>query len=180
MTDGAVSNHETALGPALGPAQEPAHASAQASAESQPTPQPGDLIAVYGTLRAGLRNHSLLDGRAEFVSDGYIRGRLHFVHVERPYPYPAYVPLDPILEPSRPVDEAERVEVEVYRVVDAAAWDELDELELFDPIDPENSEYVRELVTVYPRELSAWTYVFNREIGPTEPQIHGDWTRHPG
>jgi gamma-glutamylcyclotransferase (GGCT)/AIG2-like uncharacterized protein YtfP len=109
------------------------------------TPMPGRLLAVYGTLRRGDRNHHLLAG-AQFRGTGLVAGRLFEVPMSsyRPYAYPALV-----------VDEAQqahgalgggRVEVEVVQLPDAAMLAALDELEAFDPDEPDGSEFVRRLV----------------------------------
>jgi gamma-glutamylcyclotransferase (GGCT)/AIG2-like uncharacterized protein YtfP len=127
------------------------------------------VLAVYGTLRRGQRNHGIL-GDAAFLGAGRIQGTLHDVPRApfRPYPYPALV-----LEP------AGVVEVELYRLSGARALARIDALERYDPADIEGSQYVRLEVAVSGGPVErAWAYVYRGPLGELgEPIPCGDWLR---
>ncbi len=146
------------------------------------------LLAVYGTLRRGCRNHHVLAG-SEHVVDGAVSGLLHeMVASQRlDYTYPLLV------VPPQARADAPRVVVEVYRVTDPQVLAHLDVLEAYDPADPGGSEYVRTLVPL----LAADPVVVPSGPGPTQVQVYayagavdvaeqgpvlpgGDWCTHKG
>lgn len=120
-------------------------------------------IFVYGTLMRGLsRHHFMTDGR--FEGEASAKGRLITLGE-----YPALL------------DGAGTVRGEVYSFDDLpAALDVLDDVENFDPTNPDASEYVREVRDVVldgGEKMCAWLYVYNRprENAPIIPS--GDWRR---
>ncbi|MCI0688279.1 MAG: gamma-glutamylcyclotransferase [Sporichthyaceae bacterium] len=132
------------------------------------------VVAVYGTLRHGERNHDLLDG-AEFLGSARVAGSLYEVPTApyRPYAYPALV-----------VSGEGSVAVELYRISSVTMLAALDELELYQPGDEAVSQYLRRTVPVLEHRAgpggtpigTAAVYLYN---GPPEDLGKlletGDW-----
>jgi gamma-glutamylcyclotransferase (GGCT)/AIG2-like uncharacterized protein YtfP len=128
------------------------------------------VLAVYGTLRRGEPNDSLLRG-ARYLGTGRIAGRMREMPrtAAREYAYPSLI-----------LDGSGEVFIELYELTNPAMLDAADALEAYDPADAAGSEYVRRLVPVIDGPVaSAWVYVYN---GPPnamgEPIPDGDWVAH--
>ena len=108
----------------------------------------------------GFNLHHYLAG-ATFVGEGWVAGRL--VSVGR---YPGLL------------DGDGEVSGEIYRLEDVASLEALDDLEEFDPADPERSEYLRIVRDVHGENgatVSAWVYLYNRDASTAPDVTSGNW-----
>lgn len=121
---------------------------------------PTNIIAVYGTLRAGLNNHSLIS-KCKRIGHGWLTGfRMYNLG-----DYPGAI---------RTHDESGRMRVEWYDVSDGQLA-ELDKLEGYCSDKTHSSLYIRKYVgSPYGR---GWIYIYNRDVDENTYMEAGDWTR---
>lgn len=133
---------------------------AAASLEGDPHAD-STFIFVYGGLMRGFDLHHHLAG-AMFVGEGWTLGRL--VALGR---YPGLLEGDG------------KVEGEIYKLDDAAAsLEALDDLEDFNPGDPDKSMYLRVVRKVHKKDgstIRAWIYLYNRDATGAPFVESGDW-----
>jgi len=134
-------------------------------------PDDRPIIAVYGTLRRGERNHELI-ASADPLGEGTIAGRLFGLPAnnDRQYGYPAFVP-----------GSDGSVVVEIYRLASSRLLARLDELEAYDPANEPASEYLRRRVKVVDGPVGeAWAYSFAGSLPTWAESIpSGDWLDRP-
>jgi gamma-glutamylcyclotransferase (GGCT)/AIG2-like uncharacterized protein YtfP len=108
------------------------------------------VLFVYGTLRRGLRLHHHLQGTV-YLGEARIAGSLHDIGT-----YPGL-----LVNPS-----PGWVSGELFKV-DEEMIQSLDAVEEYNPEEPERSEYLRRVVTVWTPTgvpMKAVTYIFNRDV----------------
>jgi gamma-glutamylcyclotransferase (GGCT)/AIG2-like uncharacterized protein YtfP len=114
------------------------------------------LVAVYGTLKRGLRNHHWLDGADFLGADCLTSATLYDLG-----PYPAAK-----REPSL------GIEVEVFRV-DARLLAGLDRLEDYRVRTPRHGDYDR---LIHATNFGpAWLYLYNRQVAGCPVIREGPW-----
>lgn len=123
----------------------------------------------YGTLRSELAppEISAVLGRGRRLAHGTIRGRLFALGS-----HPAGIP-----DPDSPTTIAGEV---IEFPDDGTVLRKLDAYEEFDPESPEESLFVRRIVTVRladDRTLPCWTYAYNRDVSGATPILGGDYAR---
>jgi gamma-glutamylcyclotransferase (GGCT)/AIG2-like uncharacterized protein YtfP len=144
-----------------------------AARNRRPYAEPSSIF-VYGSLRSGQSNASLLAGfdpleEGKAVVHGTVRGRLLDFGS-----FPGLVHSDNPLE---------RVHGEVYSFVELeGVLAELDRLEDFHGYGKQSSEYERVIVAVDldGRERIAWTYLYTGPQTDARAVPRGDWVRHLG
>jgi gamma-glutamylcyclotransferase (GGCT)/AIG2-like uncharacterized protein YtfP len=114
------------------------------------------LLAVYGTLKRGYGNHSLI-AAAQYIGND----KLQEISLYDIGPYPGAR-----LEASAGID------VEVYAVTPSQLA-RLDLLEEYDPADPRGSLYTRELLDT--RFGSTWVYLFQGDVAGKPCLRSGAW-----
>jgi gamma-glutamylcyclotransferase (GGCT)/AIG2-like uncharacterized protein YtfP len=123
-------------------------------------------LFVYGTLRRDAQHPmaDCLQQQAQWIGPASYQGKLYKIA-----DYPA------VVASSNPVD---KVYGEVYQLFSADLWSRLDDYEECSPSFPPPTEYRRLLQTVYLAdggEISAWIYLYNRDISGFEVIESGDF-----
>jgi gamma-glutamylcyclotransferase (GGCT)/AIG2-like uncharacterized protein YtfP len=110
---------------------------------------PRDLLAVYGTLRRRSIFPKLPKAAPQlyFVGYGQVRGRLFWQRT-----FPALMQGPGI------------VGVELFEILDANVWFDLDSYEGFDPANSRASLFIRRQVLLSTPRRQAWVYFLNRDI----------------
>jgi gamma-glutamylcyclotransferase (GGCT)/AIG2-like uncharacterized protein YtfP len=108
-----------------------------------------DFLAVYGTLRRRSIFPKLPKAvpHLRFVGYGQVRGRLFWQRT-----FPALIHGPGI------------VGVELFEILDANVWCDLDPYEGFDPANSRASLFIRRQVLLLNPRLWAWAYFLNRDI----------------
>lgn len=119
---------------------------------------PNPYLFVYGTLKRGFDNPfaKILEENAHFVANGSFPGRLFQVSW-----YPAAV---------HEKDSTKLVYGEVYQLVKQPEF-VLNELDKYEDITPENSEYVRVIIKVTTEKgeaINCFVYLYNQ---PTDELV---------
>ena len=111
-------------------------------------------LFVYGTLRRGFSNPyaQVLQQNATWIGKGTFPGVLYQISW---YPGAIYTP-----------DSLSKVQGEIYELTQNA--DQIvQELDKYEDITAENSEYIRDIIPVYTedgRVIHCWTYLFNQPV----------------
>jgi gamma-glutamylcyclotransferase (GGCT)/AIG2-like uncharacterized protein YtfP len=127
-----------------------------------------DLVFFYGTLMSGFQRlgRSHVEAMLTAVGRGSIQAALFDLGI-----YPAAVPASD-----------GRVWGEVHRMLDPdAVLSTLDEIEGFQPSEPDSSLYVRVETPVTcddGRVLPAWAYFYNAPLGRAQRIESGDYLEH--
>lgn len=136
--------------------------------------QPGDHLAVYGTLLSGYSPHEAfgLPDRLGYVRSCTVDGVLYDLGA-----YPGLV-VDGAAGDWDARDGV--VHAELYRVRDATLRRELDSFEGYDPADVEGSRYVRERIDLRRPAVRAWVYVYTGATASATVVPSGDWRAYAG
>jgi gamma-glutamylcyclotransferase (GGCT)/AIG2-like uncharacterized protein YtfP len=127
-----------------------------------PSGDGSDCVFVYGLLKRGFAlNHHCAQGT--YIGDATVRGALYSLGE-----YPGMVEGDG------------SVHGELYRFPDIAlALEVLDEIEEYDPQNPENSLYVRvvkqAVLDKNATTMPAWVYLYNRDVKGLPRIKSGNW-----
>lgn len=116
-------------------------------------------VGVYGTLKSGFSNHSLL-GDSPLVDEGWVMG----ISLYDLGPFPG----------ATRSDSEQPVFVEVY-AVDDDTLAALDHLEGYNPDSPHSSLYVRQQMQLEAGP-SCWIYLYNKPIDGYLRLDDGIWT----
>ena len=124
-----------------------------------------EKIFVYGTLRKGFPLHTYLSDKARFIGKGTIGGRLYDLGT-----YPGVFSSEP-----------GEVKGELYELEDGSKHlNILDQIEDFDPKNPESSLFIRALTEVRlsdNKTIQAWAYFLPSKPPGARLIVDGDYQR---
>ncbi|MDD1606234.1 MAG: gamma-glutamylcyclotransferase [Methylococcaceae bacterium] len=129
-----------------------------------------EFIFVYGTLRKEIaaNMNDILSCYSNYFSDGYLQGKLYEVNG-----YPA------VIESNNPQD---KVYGEIYKILNSRLLlPELDAYEECTQLFPHPHEYSRKklAITLFDgHHISAWVYIFNRNVENLIAIKSGDYLHH--
>ena len=117
-------------------------------------------VFVYGTLKKAYWNHRLLAGRAKFLGDTTITGKLYN------FGLPGYV-----------MGDEGTVHGELYSFDDPTVLKDLDRLEGYNEQNPGKSFYIRSVVSTKldDKEINAFVYEINRPMKEGDLIPTGKW-----
>lgn len=129
-----------------------------------------EFLFVYGTLRRHLIQNQRLQRNAEFIAEASMRGRLYLVNG-----YPGAVDS---------TDFADNVLGELYRIHrPPALFNILDDFEECSAKFAKPHEYRREQRQVNlpdGRQITAWVYLYNRDVADLTQIVSGDFLGRDG
>lgn len=125
-----------------------------------PGAERAELVAFYGTLMSGFEWQERLGVGAQLRLVG-----------------PCRIPgvLFDLGEWPTLVEREGVVEGELFEVLDARIFAELDPFEDYDPRDPDASRYLRVSRRLIEPDVEAWVYVANEPVDPAREIPSGSW-----
>jgi len=121
------------------------------------------LLFVYGLLRRGQSGHDDLglEGRVHYLGSDRVQGQIYHLG-----DYPGMV-----------TGSHGIVHGDLLAIEDVALLHDMDAYELFDPDQPDSSEYRRIEVDLLDSGKRAWAYEYNRPVAGLPIVAGGDWQR---
>ncbi len=121
---------------------------------------PTTIVAVYGTLREGLNNHSFIS-ECKRIGHGWLTGFRMYNLSE----FPGVIFTH---------DDSGRIRVEWYEISEEVL-EELDRLENYDPEEIKTSTHTRK--RVFSPYGPGWIYLYNQPLNNAPYMEAGDWER---
>lgn len=129
--------------------------------KNKKTPQ---YIALYGTLQMNEVYYKKfqLNKKLKFIDTCEFKGVLYDLG-----DYPGYCHGDGLIHGQ------------LYEILDESVFDDLDVYEEYDKNNYENSLYIRDQIKLHKTDITAWIYIYNQKIKPSDKIIYtGNWIEH--